>query len=336
MTEVQPLDSTAFDEIQKYMQFIIFRCPTSVESNSFNQVTLAYLAINSLSVIGRLSQAILPSQRSDIINWVYSHQTQSPQPGGFRGGSTNFTPNHVAIEPHIASTHNALGILLILGDDLNRVASDRILDYVKSLQLPSGGFLGNPLLTDSDLRFSFCAAAISRILGSSGEIDVEAAIAHILNCQTHDGAFAYQPGEEGHGGATYCALAALDLWGAIDRIPDRNSLAFWFLQRQIQGFAGRPHKLTDTCYSFWIGAPLKILGWYDDIVDREGLIRFILSNYSHGEFRMNETTTADVMHTHFALMGLTLAGYPGLEKIHPALGFVQKDLPQRIITGKNE
>jgi hypothetical protein len=40
------------------------------------------------------------------------------------------------------------------------------------------------------------------------------------------------------------------------------------------------------------------------------------------------------INTHFALMGLTLAGYLGLEKIHPALGFVQKGLPQRIITGK--
>jgi hypothetical protein len=33
-------------------------------------------------------------------------------------------------------------------------------------------------------------------------------------------------------------------------------------------------------------------------------------------------------------MGLSLAKYEGLEEIHPALGYVQKGLPERIITGR--
>jgi geranylgeranyl transferase type-1 subunit beta len=321
------LPSSVADEIQKYASIYLFRCPTALESGEFLQMTLAYLATNTLAMLGRLDSAFPPARRAAVIDWVYSHQTRPPQPGGFRPSAVSETPNHTAVEAHLASTHNALGILLLLGDDLSRVDSPRVLDFVKSVQLPSGAFLGNPLMADSDLRFAFCAAAIARILGSSGEIDVEKAIEHVLDCQTHQGAFAYQPGEEGHGGATYCGLAALDLWGALDRIRDRNALAFWYLQCQGSGFCGRPHKDEDTCYSFWIGAGLRMLGWYDDIVDREKLLEFIWSNYDHGTFHISERTRADLTHTHFALAGLALAKFPGVDELHPALGYARKPLP---------
>jgi geranylgeranyl transferase type-1 subunit beta len=229
--------------------------------------------------------------------------------------------------------YSALAALLLLGDDLSRVDVPGVLAFVKSLQLPSGGFVADNLLSDSDLRFTFCVASIGRILGAL-DIDLELAISHVLACQTHEGGFAYDTCDEAHGAATYCAIAALHLWGAVDRIADPESLAMWFLTRQGAGFNGRSHKTEDTCYSFWVGAPLAVLGWYDDVVDKENLVKFILSNYRKGQFTMHAGVKPDLMHTHFALCGLALTGYPGLESIHPALGFVQTNLPERVRTGR--
>ena len=40
----------------------------------------------------------------------------------------------------------------------------------------------------------------------------------------------------------------------------RDGLVFWCLSRQGQGFNGRPNKVEDSCYTFWIGASLKVTG----------------------------------------------------------------------------
>ena len=39
-----------------------------------------------------------------------------------------------------------------------------------------------------------------------------------------------------------------------------DGLVFWCLSRQGQGFNGRPNKVEDSCYTFWIGASLKVTG----------------------------------------------------------------------------
>jgi len=104
--------------------------------------------------------------------------------------------------------------------------------------------------------------------------------------------FAYCPTGEAHGAATYCSIAALDLWNALDRISDRKSLAFMASMEEIT-------KTEDTCYSFWVGTPMTTLGWYDRIVNKEVYDRIIVSNFQGGMFRMNETGPPDITHTHF-------------------------------------
>lgn len=87
------------------------------------------------------------------------------------------------------------------------------------------------------------------------------------------------PLQEAHGGSTYCSIATLVLTGFLDHLPHKDKLTRWLLERQITGFqgspfptiddfffgltahgcAGRVNKDADTCYSFWIGASLKML-----------------------------------------------------------------------------
>ncbi|KAH0788388.1 geranylgeranyl transferase type-1 subunit beta-like protein [Histomonas meleagridis] len=322
--------------ISRYLSFLIKGIPADYETQEINLNNIAYFCINGLAVIGQLDKVIKPELKQKIIDWVYSQQVEPPLYGGFRHSGAHYTPNHTVEESHIAMTYSSIAILLLLGDDLSRVNVPRVMEFVKSLQLPNGSFKGHHLGSEDDVRFVFCAAFLTKVFGTEKEIDVEKSIEYLLDCQTYEGGFAHQPGDEAHGGATYCAIAALDLWDALDRIRDKKMLAYWLSQRQDDGFNGRTHKLTDTCYSFWIGSPLKVLGWYDDIVDKERLIAFIMSNYKEdsGMFRPNLQSDPDIIHTHFSLLGLSMAGFPGMEEIDPALGFCKKGLPERITKRK--
>lgn len=66
---------------------------------------------------------------------------------------------------------------------------------------------------------------------------------------------------ESHGGTTFCALAALYLSGQMDVLSDtvKDKMTRWLMFRQDGGFNGRPNKATDSCYSFWIPAAMRIL-----------------------------------------------------------------------------
>src|SRR5437879_5212840 len=55
-----------------------------------------------------------------------------------------------------------------------------------------------------------------------------------------------------------------------------QSLRRWCLLKQYDGFQGRPNKDSDTCYSFWIGAALKLIDSYHH-VNHEINKRFVLS-----------------------------------------------------------
>ncbi|OHS94252.1 Prenyltransferase and squalene oxidase repeat family protein [Tritrichomonas foetus] len=320
------------DAISNYLQRLINGIPMQYQVMETVLGNIGYFCINGLAIIGKLDEVLSPERKKEIIDWVYTNQVQPPLLGGFRHSPAHFTPNHTVEETHIVMTFSYLAMLILLGDDLSRVDTKRVMESLHRLQLPNGSFLSHTLGSEDDLRFVFSAAATCKMLGTNDGVDVEKAIEFILSCQTYEGGFAYRPGDESHGGATYCAVAALDLWGALDRIKDKRLLAYWLSQRQEDGFNGRAHKLTDTCYSFWIGSPLSVLGWFDDIVDKRRLTSFIFSNYcDNGQFRPNSHDDPDIVHTFFSLSGLSLAGYPGTEPIHPSLGIVRKYIPERIL-----
>lgn len=70
---------------------------------------------------------------------------------------------------------------------------------------------------------------------------------------------------ESHGGTTYCAVAALCLSEQLNILSQKEieKMKRWLVFRQVDGFNGRPNKPVDTCYSFWIGATLKMLGAFE-------------------------------------------------------------------------
>lgn len=70
-----------------------------------------------------------------------------------------------------------------------------------------------------------------------------------------------EPGNEAHGGYTFCGLAALCL---LDQVEVLNVAALlrWVVHMQGSvegGFLGRTHKLVDGCYSYWQGTIFALL-----------------------------------------------------------------------------
>lgn len=119
--------------------------------------------------------------------------------------------------------------------------------------------------------------------------------------------------QEGHGGSTFCGVAALVLMKKLDEVIDadwRKDLVRWCVHRQIGGMQGRPNKVEDTCYSYWIGGTLRLLG--NDtfaLLDHNALRSFVFTCQSPmGGFRKSLTAFPDMLHSFYSLSYVNLSG----------------------------
>jgi geranylgeranyl transferase type-2 subunit beta len=100
---------------------------------------------------------------------------------------------------------------------------------------------------------------------------------------------------------------------------DTEMLGWWLAERQLPngGLKGRPEKLEDVCYSWWVLSSLSMLGkghW----IDGEKLKAFILSAQDEeGGIADRPGDAVDVFHTLFGICGLSMLGYPDLESVNP-------------------
>jgi len=288
-------------------------------------------------VLGAIEK--LGDSKAAIVNFLYAMQVLPDQDGkvdrcGFRGGTYVGVPfsclqnvDHSewpCDEGHIAMTYCALCCLLILGDDLSRVNKQAIIGGLRKLQMPNGSFCPSILGGESDVRFVFCACAISTILGDWNGFDVKAAAEYVVASQSYDGAIGIGPEAEGHGGTTYCGVAALSLMGRLDMLRDLGGLTRWCVMSQGAGFRGRPEKPEDTCYSFWTGATMSMLGVYD-FTNRDGNRAFNLScQTERGGYGKQPEYPPDLLHSSYGLCGLSFIGKEPLQPLEPRLGITQR------------
>ncbi|OWR49949.1 geranylgeranyltransferase type 1 beta subunit [Danaus plexippus plexippus] len=320
----------------KYFMRFLNVLPASLSSHDTTRVTIAYFSVAGLDVLGSITSMTIDMQ-SRIIEWIYRLQVEpNKETGdmtacGFQGSSTINMPFDSEKSQyrcgHLAMTYTGLCVLLTLGDDLSRVNRRALVEGVKALQREEGNFSATLSGCESDMRFVYCAACISYILNDWSGFDVKRATDYIIDSIGYDYGIAQCPELESHGGTTFCALATLSLTNQLDKltIEQIEGLKRWLLFRQIDGFQGRPNKPVDTCYSFWVGASLKIL-------DALHLSNFE-SNKSYvyetqdcvvGGFSKWPDTCTDPMHTYLGLAGLSLIGESGLLEIIPTLNITKK------------
>ncbi|KAI1301543.1 Geranylgeranyl transferase type-1 subunit beta [Halotydeus destructor] len=299
---------------EKHISFLK-RCldslPHSTGSLDTIRLTVAFFAISGLELLDALDTVLKEKDKSDIIKWIYAQQiTRENGPGayGFRVAAANGRDNGYDYG-HIAMTYSSLATLVVLGDDLSQVDRESITSRLKELQLENGSFAA-VLGSENDIRFVYCACVICHLLNDWSAIDVERATSFISSSLTYEGAFGQGPGCEAHGGSTYCAVASLVLMNTVNKVLDDKSVKRvirWCLMKQVGGFQGRPNKDADTCYSFWIGATLKLLDAYQ-FVNIQDNIDFVLATEHHrvGGLAKHPDNFPDFLHTFLGLSGLAL------------------------------
>ncbi|KAL2642119.1 hypothetical protein R1flu_009706 [Riccia fluitans] len=332
-----------------FFNWMLQELPGAYESEESNRLSMAYFAISALDILDSLNQVA----SEDTINWVYGLQVlplteaggrNDGKTFGFRGSPSigvKFSVDgaHALVHDggHLAMTYSALAILAILGDDYSKVSREDIVRSMRQLQQPDGSFCPTMMDRQSDMRFLFCAIAISVLLDDWSGVDSKRAVEFIVRSQTFDGGFGLSPGLEAHGGATYCALAALRLITLYDRswpssvdwtsLIDVDMLTQWCLNRQSSdgGFQGRPNKPADTCYAFWLGGSLRMVE-IDHLFNQEKLRSFLLSAQRKwgGFSKFPDLQLPDILHSYYGLCGFSLLGQPGLKPLAFELGITQR------------
>ncbi|KZF26796.1 type II protein geranylgeranyltransferase beta subunit [Xylona heveae TC161] len=268
-----------------------------------------YWGLTALHLLGH--PEALP--RDETIDFVLSCLHEN---GGFGAA-----PGH---DPHMLYTVSAVQILVTLDaiDELstrNKGGKEKVGQFIASLQdVRTGSFCGDEW-GETDTRFLYGALNALSLLHLTHLIDMEKAVSHVASCANFDGGYGISAGAESHAGQIFTCVGALAIANRLDLV-DRNKLGIWLSERQLPngGLNGRPEKLEDVCYSWWVASSLAMidrLHW----IDSEKLAKFILTcqDPSMGGLADRPGDMVDVFHTHFGIAGLSLLQYPGLEEVDP-------------------
>ncbi|KAL8928188.1 MAG: hypothetical protein Q9208_001898 [Pyrenodesmia sp. 3 TL-2023] len=251
--------------------------------------------------------------RQETIDFVLSCQHQS---GGFGAA-----PGHDA---HMLYTVSAVQILVTIDalDELEkRGKGDResVGRYIAQLQNQDDGSFAGDEWGENDTRFLFGALNALSLLRLLPMVDVAKAVSYVQACANFDGGYGVGPGAESHAGQIYVCVGALAIAGRLDLV-NKDRLGGWLSERQLDngGLNGRPEKLQDVCYSWWVGSSLAMIGklhW----IDKHKLTKYILEcqDTEVGGIADRPGDMVDVFHTVFGIAGLSLIGYPGLEAVDP-------------------
>ena len=234
--------------------------------------------------------------------------------------------------PHLANTYAAICILLMLGDDLERVNKQRIIDGLKYFQNEDGRIRCLVEDSEDDVRFAYCAAAVHYILttiqGISQEpsFDAQKFIDYSKQWLSYDGGFSWVPHCESHAGLTYCTLGAFRLLDQFHQIENQQEfITEWLVSRQqmeMNGFQGRVNKIPDTWYWFWNTASLAIIdpSYVEKYVHKESIYEFIddCSRF-WGFAKATYSEYPDILHTYYSLAFMSMTNSIGFNKIDPVL-----------------
>lgn len=171
-----------------------------------------------------------------------------------------------------------------------------------------------------DVRVTYCVISIASLYGILTEELTQGVVEYVVACQSYEGGFGGEPGNESHGGYAFCAVATLWLLKSLHRMHDLPAFVQWLANRQMPfegGYQGRTNKLVDGCYSFWQGALPALL--VDILSEQYGhevyqchqaqLQRYILlcGQQIEGGLRDKPGKPRDHYHSCYCLSGLSVA-----------------------------
>lgn len=142
----------------------------------------------------------------------------------------------------------------------NRVLTSLFIDIASLQDKATGTFAGDEW-GETDTRFLYGAFNALSLLNLMHLVDVESAVSHVAACANFDGGYGVRPGAESHSGQIFTCIGALSIAKRLDLV-DIDRLGAWLSERQLEngGLNGRPEKLEDVCYSWWVLSSLAMIG----------------------------------------------------------------------------
>jgi protein farnesyltransferase subunit beta len=231
-----------------------------------SRVWLVYWSLQGLDLLGGLGGEGMGEVLGRCVDFLGRCQVGGS--GGFGGGPQQ--------DAHSASTYAAVMSLLMVGTPpalalIHRPSLSTFLHALKAAGGGQGPFAVTPD-GECDTRATYTALAVASATGLLTPTLTRGCTRFLAACQTPEGGFGGEPGNEAHGGYSYCAMGALKILeaaaaaaeGAVRaeaeaeaECVDLSALHRWVSLRQVDaagGFSGRCNKLVDACYSFWQGA----------------------------------------------------------------------------------
>lgn len=185
--------------------------------------------------------------------------------------------------------------------------------------------------SEVDVRVTYCVVSIASLFGILTDELTKGVVDFVVSCQTYEGGFGGEPGNEAHGGYAFCAVATLWVLKSVHRMNDLPAFVQWLANRQMPfegGYQGRTNKLVDGCYSFWQGALPSLLV---DVLEeqygtsvyqchQEQLQKYILlcGQQIEGGLRDKPGKPRDHYHSCYCLSGLSVAQH-GFGKSEPVV-----------------
>lgn len=308
--------------LMRHLQYL----PRGSESFDVLQGWSCFWIVHSLNLLG----ATIPGPTASM---VVKHLAtfKDPVVGGYGGGPGQSS--------HLASSFSVIMTLCGLGTEEALMSIDcmSLLRFILQMKQADGSFRVS-FGGETDVRALYCAICIASIVGLLEGVEAEkitrGCASYVKSLQGFDGGLGGEPGAESHGGNSFCGLATLVILDELDAL-DTDALLDWAVMRQMAyegGFQGRTNKLVDSCYSFWVGSLFPLLGLkagapagVSKLFDADALQRYVLecAQLETGGFRDKPGTSRDLMHSCYALSGLSVAQHFGEAK-HDAKNEVKK------------
>ena len=219
----------------------------------------AYWAVTSLFL---LKQKLKPETVEELVSWIKSCQNED---GGFGGNKGH--------DSQITTTLYALLVLF----QLNRMSSideEKVAQYVESLIIEQTGAIKGDRFGEIDTRFVYSGLYALTLLDKPLPPN---SLEFLLKCINTDGGIGGQPDVESHAAYIFCGVSAFALLNKMNRIPVKKVKQFLASrQTKLGGFNGRPEKLPDLCYSWWVLSSLHSVN--TEISKRNSLLSFYIKD----------------------------------------------------------
>ena len=289
-TGINPENNIAKIKPQKHANFaqkgLLDKMEQYFTSLDASRTWMCFWSVHTLNIVNNG----LIKNKLEILNFLKA--CYNTNTGGFGGG-----PGQMS---HLAPTYSATNCIASLdieeGFQFLKEIRASMVDFLAACYNCENGSFVMHRDGETDTRAVYCAISVMKLLKlrefqsqissknpekSLSKIEDmlqnEKTFNYLISCQTYEGGFAAAPGNEAHGGFTWCSLAAIALIQKDNKkvqelisndktiIRHLFSCLSWLARRQCPisgGFNGRTNKLVDACYSFWQGSCFSLLENY--------------------------------------------------------------------------